>query len=188
MTAYTDATAIAAYLGRALSVAETAEAPAAIAAATAHVDRTVGRSWQNATVTGELQRFMASPVVLSKRPVTAITSITVRFGVPGETPELLTAGVDYELVDPTRGLVLVENVAPGRVLTISYTLAVVVPDDIKLATTMIATSWLSSVDPERLGIKKYSIAGELSVEYDDAEIPSGANVILSRFGRGVAFA
>lgn len=203
MASYADATSLAAYLQRSLTVAETAAATAACAAATEYIDRYVGRSWQGTTITGELQTVESETVHLDYRPVASVTTVTARSMIVGETPRLLVAGTDYELIDAPNGVLLVNGYGydvitttgyVGLVLTITYVVGSTVPALIAQAANIIAAWYLVSAPAasnQARGILKLK-AGSAEITYDPidkaAAVPGTATTLLNVYRRPVIFA
>lgn len=151
MTAYTDATTIAAYLGVTFTPEQEAAAEQAAAAATAFIDRYTGRTWQTASpVVGELVPVLpaghgtpypaaSGAVYLQLAPVSAVSAVSLRTPHPNATETALDAA-EYELLDPAHGVLTVvgHGWCAGLLAVVDYTHADTVPPDISLAATMIA--------------------------------------------------
>ena len=193
MTAYCSAASLATFLQRALTAAETASAAAVCAAASDYIDHYLGRSWQAATVTDEVQTVERRDVFLDVYPVVSVTSVTGRAPFVGDPPVTLTADVDYEMIDPSAGRLLV-SVALGTVLTVTYTVDSMVPGDIAQAANIIAASYLIATPAASLktrGIQKLK-AGSAEITYDpiDASVPlpPAAMTLLAAYRPVVVFA
>lgn len=194
MALYCSVASIEAYLGRALTDAESDGADAACAAATDFIDGYTRTTWQSATVTGELHTVESNLVRLDRKPVASITGVTSRYLVAGETPTTLTAGVDYELIDATNGILLV-GAYRGTTLTVSYTTSATVPPAITQAANIIAASWLvgvGAIDTKAAGLTQLT-AGSVTLKWElgtdaQAAIPSEAKALLAPYRPAIAFA
>jgi hypothetical protein len=194
MAQYATVVSLEAYLGRALTDAESDGADAACAAATDLIDGYTGRTWQTATVTGELHTVLDKLVRLDSAPVSAITSVTSRYLTAGETPTTLVADVDYELLDATNGILLV-NAYRGTTLTVAYTRPATVPPSITQAANIIAASWLvgvGAIDTRAAGLTQLT-AGSVTLKWQlgtdaAASIPGEAKALLAPYRNAVLFA
>lgn len=173
------------------------------------IDIRTGRGWLGTTVTAE-PHYLSGDVALVwllQAPVAAITSVTARTQWVGSTVQTLPSTA-YELIDPTRGKVLISSSYYLSQLAISYTTNIPVPADIKLAATLLVASWArpmitgnmsttSTMDPATMraaGIKSYSIGQDLSVTFQDVasssmtlQAPIEVLRIVDQYG-GVTFA
>lgn len=196
---YTDAGAIAAYFsGRTFNANETAQATVCADAASGFVDRYTGRTWAGTTITNELHTLFGRSLQLNRYPVVSISSVTVRSSSIGATPRTLAAGVDYELIDPSHGVLLVrafwtmqpDRVTSGPLASVSYTVGATVPPEITLAATIIAATMLQpTLDPNSPGIDQYQIGRELMVKYTSIDkMPADAKRLLDGWKRPAVFA
>jgi hypothetical protein len=192
VTAYTDATAIAAYVGVALTPAQTTQAAVVAQAATDWIDLYLAnRSWQSAAaVTNELHTVNGERVYLDRRPAVAITSVAVRQPIVSTVWTPL-GPTQYELIDPQHGALLV--VGFGSYLAqVSYSHAASpAPPPIALAATMIASNWLSNaLQPDAFGIESVAVGqNDVTVKFaaGAADVPPEALRILGSY-RSVAVA
>jgi hypothetical protein len=196
---YIDATALETYLGRVLTAAEAAQADTVIGAAEAAIDRYTGRTWSGTSVVDERHTIYGKSVYLNRKPVAAISSVTLRSPEIGATAIAQVSGSGYELLDAARGLLLVQA-ARNTILTVSYTVTVDVPDPIILAAQTLAAGWLGSAAAtanQAQGIKSYSVGGELDVTYftaaeggaaSSAMLPAGVRTLLDPYRRPLVFA
>lgn len=156
-----------------------------ISAAEDFIDKATGRSWIVASPATEVVTVPDNGVVyLANRPVSAITSVTVRSATIGDTNRLLVAGTDYELLNPTTGFLLIA-VGAGQIATIAYThtnAAGALPKDVQRAATLLTAFWLSPrLHPEREGLDSLSFSGgEIALKTTRREIPSEVMDILNR--------
>jgi hypothetical protein len=191
---YATVATLEAYLGRELTDAESDGADAACAAATDFVDQYTRKTWQSATVTGELHTVTRNVVLLDLVPITAITSITARSPYVGAVVTTLAAGTDYELIDAASGTLLV-NQPVGTILTVGYTRPATVPASITQAANIIAASWLvgvGSIDTRAAGLTQLT-AGSVTLKWQlgtdaAASIPSEAKALLAPYRSAFAFA
>lgn len=158
MTAYTDAAAIAAYLGVTFTPEQIVQADAVASAVTSFIDRYTGRSWQGVSpIVGELAQVVVpgrtdrygaiGRAYLKGVPVAAVSAVSLR----ASSAAALAAPLDpsaYELVDPAGGVLLLPGYGYGvlsswsglpALAVVDYTYADAVPADITLAATMIAS-------------------------------------------------
>jgi hypothetical protein len=172
---YTDAHKIGDYLGRTLTAQQFAQATQLVSAVESYIDRRTGHSWlQPSPATNELHTVNGrnAYLYLNQHPVTAITSVQVRYSPLDTSPTTLPA-TDYGLVDPARGLLYLPLAYWGWQVLVTYThTGPALPADLALAATMLGAHWLQShidgasgVGP---GIKSYSVGQELSVTYADS--------------------
>lgn len=189
--AYTDATAIAGYLGLTLTSPQQTQATTLAAAATAWIDRYTGRSWQaSSPITDELHELVGDTVYLTNRPVTAVTSVKTRERFADAGTTTLDAS-QYELLDATNGVLLILGWAgAGRLALVTYTHSVsAAPDDVELAATMIAAAWLSqALRPSTEGVEQISVGqNDISVKFaaTRGDVPMAALSILKAYRRVV---
>ena len=189
--AYTDATAIAGYLGLTLTSPQQTQATTLAAAATAWIDRYTGRSWQaSSPVADELHELVGDTVYLTNRPVTAVTSVKTRERFADAGTTTLDAS-QYELLDATNGVLLIMGWAgAGRLALVTYTHSVsAAPDDVELAATMIAAAWLSqALRPSTEGVEQISVGqNDISVKFaaTRGDVPMAALSILNAYRRVV---
>ena len=189
--AYTDATAIAGYLGLTLTSPQQTQAGTLASAATAWIDRYTGRSWQaSSPITDELHELVGDTVYLTNRPVTAVTSVKTRERYADAGTTTLDAS-QYELLDATNGVLLILGWAgAGRLALVTYTHSVsAAPDDVELAATMIAAAWLSqALRPSTEGVEQISVGqNDISVKFaaTRGDVPMAALSILKAYRRVV---
>ncbi len=188
MAAYTDATKIAAYLGRTLTADQQTQATAMAEAATLWIERYTGKSWQAATpITNELHIILGDRVYLTHRPVVAVSAVKLRQMYADADETTLTSG-QYELVDPENGLLLVQGWSTwnGTYALVSYTHTMTsVPADVALAATMIAASWMSgSLAPTTNGLSEISVGqNDVNVKFGErrGDVPNEALSILNGY-------
>jgi hypothetical protein len=190
--AYIDQADLSAYLGRALTDAEAAQADTVIDAACAAIDRYLGRGWDPGTVEDELHTVQSPTIRLRRAPVAAVTTVRARPAYLGAAWSTLTAGTHYELVDAENGVVFVSS-ADGTILEFTYTATDTAPAPVVLAAQVLSAAWLTgSAGVHRAqGIRRYSIGGELSVEYADTVgggLPPEVTRLLAGYRRLVRFA
>ena len=170
MGRYTSPDAVAAALGRTLTVPQQAEADLWIGAAEAWIDTRTGQPWgQNTPVVGELHQAWGELVYLDRRPVVSIQAVTVRPRLVSAAASALATS-DYELLDAANGVLWIgRSAAGGRLVAVSYTPAVPLDGRIERAATLLAAAWLrGTVDGIGGDIKSYQIGQELQVTYRDA--------------------
>lgn len=184
MTAYTDATKIAAYLGVTLTGAQQTQAGINAQAASDWIDEYKGRSWQDdGTVTDEIQTIVGDRVYLKNRPVTAVSSVKTRTYYP-DLGSTTLADDQYELLDGANGLLLIKGWAASDVVAlVSYThTATTPPSQIGLAATIIAASWLApTLAPQTAGLDSVAVGqNDASVKFrkDRGDVPSEALTLL----------
>lgn len=186
MAAYCTPDSLELYLGRALTNAESDSATGACLGATAYIDKVLGRSWQSATITGEIQQARDGMIRLDQRPIATVTSVTTRGVYLGASSTVLTSPTGYELINAVEGQLLV-NASDGDIVTVSYTVSGGVPADIALAADIIAAAYAVSGSAESgaaRGIQKLK-AGSAEITYDPIDkamaIPPRAQEILDTY-------
>lgn len=168
---YTTHAAVAALLGVTLTPGQQTLITATLEPAMqAYIDRFTGRSWGAASpVTAELHTVYGGVVYLKQRPVTTITAASYRYGFIGSTPTALVVGTSIELLDASRGQVLVSAPDDSQ-LSVSYTHAGALPADIGLAATMLVAAHMGDVllaDPDLRGVKSYAFgSGDIQMSFD----------------------
>lgn len=180
---YTTAQLVAQELGRDLTAPQLDQCADLIGEAEAWIDHETGRAWAvTSPIVDELHSVTSPVVYLVNRPVLAVTSVTARSLAIGSTYTTLAAGSGYELIDPTNGILLLSGVDPatdivinssgtfyGALVKVSYTASTPVPGDIQRAATLLVAHWMMArLEPDRLGLKAYSVGQELSVTLQDA--------------------
>lgn len=192
--AYTDAAAVALHLGRTLTVDQEAQVDVLVPPAQRWIDKRANRSWELTTpITGEAHTLYGPCLYLKQAPVASVEAVRVRSLTPGATARTLTAGVDYELLDATDGLLLI-----GTYYTVDYragvdyTPNVPLDERIALAATMLVAAWLRpALDGITGDIKSYSQGQELSVTFRDPAtgavrgIPDDVVTLVDQCRRGV---
>lgn len=188
MVAYVTADDVNTYLGESMSDEQQSAAEALVAAASAFVDRYTGRTWTTGTVTGEVVRAYGGIVRLAGYPIAAVTSVTARWETAGSTVQTLAAGSTYDVLDSAKG-VLAVSVIDGTYVTVGYTTAPAVPEDIKAAVTMLVAAWVQPAgDASGLNLSKLK-AGSVELTWRDAETASPAAMeILNTYRPSFAFA
>jgi hypothetical protein len=190
LTAYTDATKIAAYLGVTLTSPQQTQAGIAAQAASDWIDEYKGRSWQAASpVTGEIQAVVGDSIWLDNRPIATVTSVETRQPVVGASWTTLAVG-QYEIADATSGQLRLTGWGNYEA-RVSYThTATAPPSQIALAATIIAASLLGpTLRPNTAGLDSVSVgqndvAVKFSVDY--GSVPSEAMALLG--GRAIVIA
>jgi hypothetical protein len=183
--AYTDATAVAAYLGITLTSGQATQAGVLAAAATAWIDRYTGRSWQTTSpVTDELHEVIGDAIYLNRRPVAAITTVETRQPVVGATYSTLSA-TEYELIDAANGVLRISGWGNYEA-AVTYThTATSAPADVALAACMIAAAWLSqTLRPSTNGLESISVGqNDVSVKFSASrsDVPAEALTILRAY-------
>lgn len=192
--AYCQLSDVTTFLGESLSAEAEDAADALREAASKFVDRYTGRSWVAGTVTGEVQRASRGAdgqgmIRLDRPPVGSVSSVSARSPYLGAASATLLAGSGYELIDAVEGLLYV-GVAAGDLVTVTYTTAPVVPDDIKAATTMLVAHWARSATDATGMIFSKIKAGSAELTYrEQAEtLPADVKAILDGYRPAVAFA
>ena len=187
MAAYTDATKIAAYLGLTLTSPQQTQAGVVADAATAWVERHTGRSWQIASpVTDELHELVGDTVYLNQRPATAVSAVKTRERYADAGVTTLSTS-EWELLDATNGVLLILGwAARGILALVTYThTATAAPDDVELATTMIASAWLSqTLRPSTQGVDQLSVGqNDITVKFSASrsDVPAEAVSILRAY-------
>jgi hypothetical protein len=187
MSAYTDAQKIANYLGTTLTSAQQTQAGVMSDAATAWIDRYLGRSWQaTSPVTDEKHSIIGDRVYLTHRPVVAVSSVKTRGIYEGATVTTLSA-TQYELLDTVNGVLLLDGWSSGDDLALTtYTHSVSnAPADVQLAASMIAAGWLAgSMSPGTLGAESISVGqNDINIKFGTrrGDVPAEALSILNGY-------
>lgn len=191
MTAYTDETKVAAYLGVTLTGAQNTQAGILADAASSWIDRHVGQSWQDdGSVTDELHSPVGDRVYLNNRPVSAVSAVSTRQPIVGADWDALGSD-EYELIDAANGVLLISGWASvGIAVKASYThTATAAPAPVALAATMIAASWLQpTVSPQTAGLSSVAVGqNDVAVKFteDRGDVPAEAIRLLAVYRRFV---
>lgn len=163
-------------LGVTLTTDQLGMAERLIEAAEDYVDRFTGRTWLVTSPASETVTVPADGLVsLRNRPITAISSVSVRTTAIGAASTPLVAGSTYELLDAATGLLAVSTAYAGYRATVAYTHTnadTALPADVRRATCLLAAHWLlPRLNPDRQGLESYSVGGELTVKTREQEVP-----------------
>ena len=95
----------------------------------------------------------------------------------------------YDILDPSRGRIAVSAV-DGSLATVTYTMAPVVPDDIRQATAMLAAHWSTGAVDASGSIFSKIKAGSAELTYRDPpdDLPLDIKAILDGYRSVFAFA
>jgi hypothetical protein len=193
VTAYTDASKVAAYLGFTLTSAQQTQAGIVAQAASDWIDLYKGRSWQGSSpVTDELQAIVGDRVYLSNRPVTSITSVKTRPAAFVSFGWTTLDASQYELVDATNGVLQVAgwSASSEAMVQVSYAFTTTPPSQIALAATIIAASLLGpTLRPNTQGLDSVAVGqNDVQVKFsvDYGSVPSEALALLG--GRAIVIA
>lgn len=213
MTAYCDSADLEAFLGRALTDAEAAQADDVIDAATDLIDGYTGRSWRATAITAELHTVLGRTLRLDHPPVSAISLLRTRPQAIGAAWATLASGTGYELIDASAGLLLLSGTYDvitttasscyGQMIEATYTSGAAVPAPVKLAAEMLAAGLLagglaSGTSAASGVVKRFTVDGE-TVEFDTSSttsggtgtstgLPSDVASLLAPYKRAVMFA
>lgn len=174
---YSSVGLVAEELGVSLSAEQQAQCTGLLEEAEAWIDHETGTAWLvTSPTTDELHVYDANSrvVVLEHKPVSAITGVKARTYAVDDADETLTADTHYELLDAANGVLLLDGVNHGALLKVTYThTSMPVPFDIRRAATLLAAHWMTPrLNPDRAGLKSYSVGGELRVDmHDKQDIP-----------------
>jgi hypothetical protein len=187
MAAYTDATKIAAYLGVTLTAGQITQAGEMAAAATLWIERYVGKTWQGTSpITNEMHTILGDRVYLTHRPVSAVSAVKTRADYADADETTLSSG-QYELLDATNGVLLVQGWAPsGGLALVTYTHTMTtVPADVALAATMIASAWMGgALAPGTIGAESIAVGqNDINIKFskERGNVPAEALSILKAY-------
>jgi hypothetical protein len=188
---YTSPSQVAGAVGADFTSAQNARCLELIAEAEDWIDNYAGRTYKASTaITDERYPLAGTELYLQRAPVTSITTVKVRPAYVGATLTTLVADTDYALIDATRGLLRLAYLYndPSEVL-VTYVPAVTVPGRITRACTLLVASWMaSSTSGLPSGVKRYSVGGELTVEFADGSVGTVPQEVKDLIGpRRVAF-
>jgi hypothetical protein len=174
---YTDPDLVAGHLRRTLDASERIRVVELAQAATEQIDAYCGRSWQGVATLDEAHVLGSlHHVLLVRRPVTAITRVRARTTAVGAPLSTLVAGVDYELIDARRGLVVVSEAWRDMVLLVDYTHPSTVPARVREAANVIVAAGLATGATDDAGNPLRTIrVGQTTFTYADRERESGQN-------------
>ncbi|HEX5164235.1 MAG TPA: hypothetical protein VFV93_02465 [Thermomicrobiales bacterium] len=173
MTAYTNATNIAAYLGTTLTADQQTQAALVAQAISDWIDRETNQSWQQASpATDELHTLTGNRVYLNHRPVVAVTSVKTRAAAFTAFDWTTLDASQYELLDAANGLLLIEgwSASSAALVQVSYTYTLAIPSEIALAATILASDLMTvTLHPEAAGVSQIAVGqNDISVKYADA--------------------
>lgn len=181
---YSSPSLVAEELGVTFTAGQTTQAEGLIEEAEAFVDRFTGRAWITTSPATETLVVPADGLVyLTRRPVTAITSVSVRPATIGGASTALAASSSYELLDAATGLLAVSSGYHGYRVSVTYTHTndiAALPADIRRAATLLVAHWLTPrLHPERAGLAALSLgSGEIAQTFRRREIPAEVLAIL----------
>jgi hypothetical protein len=193
---YTTATLVAKELGRDLTAPQLDECADAIGQAEDWIDLQTGRAWLvTSPITDELHTLDGNVVYLLNRPVTSVTTVTVRLPLVGATESALVAGEDYELIDGPHGVLLVSGAARakgsffpsdfiprGTLLKTTYTVSTPVPGDIQRAATLLVAHWmLPRLNGDVRGVQSYSVGSSgdtFNVTFNKQDVPDEVTQLI----------
>ncbi|HEX5204802.1 MAG TPA: hypothetical protein VFW27_33200 [Actinoplanes sp.] len=189
MTAYTDATKMAAYLGTTFDAGQQTQAGVMADAATAWIDGYLGQSWQaGSPVADEMHTLAGNRVYLNHRPVASVSSVKTRAASFVAFDWTTLDSSQYELLDAQNGLLLIEgwSASSAALVQVSYTHTAALPADVALAATMIASAWMSShlAGGPVSGIESIGVGqGDIAIKYGSgtnvSDVPKEALTILN---------
>jgi hypothetical protein len=187
VASYTDATKMAAYLGLTFTAGQITQAGEMALAATAWIDRYVGKTWQGSSpITNELHTILGDRVYLTHRPVAAVSAVKTRADYADADETTLSAG-QYELLDATNGVLLLQGWAPaGGLALVTYTHTMTtVPADVALAATMIASAWMGgALAPGTIGAESIAVGqNDIAIKFGSSrsDVPTEALSILNGY-------
>jgi hypothetical protein len=179
---YTTPAAIATYLGRTFTPEQDSWATSVAAGITVWIDHRTGRTWQlPADITDEPQTTAGQTVYLDQRPVTAVTSVSLRgMGASGEWAVVDPA--DYELTDPRNGVLVIATASNNQDARVSYSYAAAGPPaDIAMAATVLSADYLATaLAPESFGLETVAVGqNDLSLHYAGASGKASASAMAA---------
>jgi len=185
--AYTDATKIADYMQVTFTTAQATAAGNLSQIASDWVDNYTARSW-DASVTDEQHSYYEvvglEYLQTYKRPVATLGSVAIHEPGVGGAVTVLTAGVDYELVNGVQGLIRITPYHYGDVV-MSYTTATV-PIEIVEAATMLAAHWMQfRLHPEMQRISFYAADQSVQIRYRGYDVPVEVLDVLKVWPKGM---
>ena len=178
---YTHQGYVATHLGRALTPQENLALADLIEPIETWIDRRARRAWLTGSVAAEVHYEPGPNLYLRVTPVASVTSAAARGGMSDAADTTLTAGEDYEVRSLAAGHLYLPILDPAATrlwpgygaydrITVAYVPDTGLPADIRLAATLAAAHYLRPIsDGHQPGIKRYSVGGELTVEYADGE-------------------
>lgn len=164
--AYCTADEVNEILGGSLSPEAEDAAAGVVDGVSAFIDQYTGQSFGvGGAVTDEVQTVHGAQVHLARTPVTAITALRVTEPYIGAPSTVLTDGQGYQLLDPSRGLVMVWA-GDGAVATVSYSAAATpVPAHINLAAKILSAHCIRyAIDPTGFTLSQLQ-AGTATLTY-----------------------
>jgi hypothetical protein len=183
---YTTQALVEAELGRVLTGGEVSAFAGLLEEVEAEIDarHLDGGPWLRTAPLVESHVITGRYLFLQARPVTSITSITVRAQSPGSASSTLVASSDYELIDATTGALWLSPGYRGLLATITYTPSPspgpAVPADIREAATLLLADRLTSranattTAAVAAGISGYTIGPDLEVRLNTSGSASSA--------------
>lgn len=184
MTAYTDATKIAAYLGVTLTAGQITQAGLAAQAASDWIDEYKGKTWQaSSPVTDEQHDLVGDTVYLNNRPVSAVSVVKTRSRY-ADAPSTTLDASQWELLDAANGVLLILGWAnTGSLALVTYThTASAPPSQIAFSATIIAASLLGpTLRPNSDGLDSVAVGqNDVSVKFSVSygSVPDKALMLL----------
>lgn len=164
--AYCTADEVNEILGGSLSPEAEDAAAGVIDGVSAFIDAYTGRSYGlSGTIAAETQTVLGGQVRLARTPVSAVGAVSVTAPYIGATPTALVAGVGYQLINPSNGLLLV-SATDGSVATVDYTSpATAVPEHVNLAAKILSAHCIRyAIDPTGFTLSQLQ-AGTATLTY-----------------------
>jgi hypothetical protein len=183
---YTTQALVEAELGRALTSGEGTAFSGLLEEVEADIDarHLDGGPWLRTAPIVESHVVTGPYLFLQTRPVTSITSITVRAQSPGSASTTLTSGADYELIDAATGALWLSPGYRGFLATTTYTPSPApgpaVPADVREAATLLLADRFTSranaptTAAVAAGISGYRIGPDLEVRFNTSGSASSA--------------
>lgn len=215
--AYTNADAVAKYMGQTFTADQVTLSTTYIDYAVRFIDRLTRRGdpltgaagWLNTAITDEQYELLGGyQLFLRCVPVTSVESVKIRSHIVGDTDTVLTAGTNYELQDPLRGLIAFStsygrpifydsytahhrigfgSSTPYSFAKISYTPNQPVPDDITQATNQLVAHWLTyNINPQQFGLTEVKTASQMykfASQNGQVVLPAEAMAIICGYER-----
>lgn len=186
---YTSVSDLETHLGVTLSAAQAAAATAMLAAVDATINDRTGRVWTSGQQTEDFYQGSGRYLWLTHKPVTTIDSISIR-----SLPDGDLAVIDpsyYTLEDAQIGRIYLPTLGSHYQVRVIYTVPAI-DTRLKLAANIILAHYMNPVlNGISMGIRRYSIAGTITIEYDNGleenGIPGEAEGILNALGNTDGF-
>lgn len=160
-----------------------------IPAAENWVDQNSSRVYGEQPVVAEQLVFTSPYTWLAKAPVSELTAVRGYFYGYQPTDMFTINPSSYMLVDPTQGYLWLPDWTAYQYVEVDYIPDPTIPDRIKLATTMVACTFIRTVlHPETEWMSDYASGQDIRLKFRELKVPDMVYTLLDSSGGGIVVA